>query len=118
MKDYGDYLIAYNIKNSNAPHRAVVSVVDKEAPVLVVYTTHVEAKMGYAVPGIEYTVSDNITAVNKLTLWHIVYNAKGVIVSVSNKEFAVFNPGEYTVVVYCEDEAGNSVVGGYTLTVK
>lgn len=120
LKDYGDYLISYTATDGTKTltHREEVRVIDREKPVLVLNTTHLEAQVGMEVPAIDYTVSDNMSAVENIKVWQIVLDSESVVVARTQGTLFIFEPGEYTVWVWCEDETGNGMYLTYTLTVK
>ena len=117
--NFGTYLITYGYTDgTNATtHREEVRIIDREAPVLTLNASHVEAKVGQEI-AVGYTASDNITAVDALEVWHVVFNKESVVVAVSDTVYVLEEAGVYTVRVWCTDEAGNTTYQEHTLTVK
>jgi len=119
-KSYGDYRVTYYAEDQNSnpvTMSAVVIVADEVAPTVTVSdkTVTVPHEVVYKINN--YTVSDNITSTENLTLTIFVMDDKSSVVSVG-EEFETKYEGTYTVYIYCEDEAGNSAYATFTVIVS
>ena len=121
INGYGSYLIVYEYVDGAGKKcdlRYTVTATDNESPILTLNNYNgktVKVTVGVETPILAHTVSDNYTAVEKLEVWAFVYNAKGVCVSAQKDAFTVLDAGEYTVQVYCIDEAGNMASATYKI---
>lgn len=124
IDDYGSYLIVYEYKDGagkKSDLRHTIKVTDAVAPTLEFKDYNgaiVNVNTKAIVPVLEYTISDNYTALEDLEVWVFVYNSKGACVSASKDSFTVNKAGTYTVWVYCIDEAGNSSALSYQIKAR
>ena len=124
IDDYGSYLIVYEYKDGagkKSDLRHTVRVTDAVAPTLEFKNYNgsiVNVNCNEIVPVLEYTISDNYTALEDLEVWAFVYNSNGVCVSAGKDAFTVKKAGTYTVWVYCVDEAGNSSELSYQIKAR
>ena len=119
-ENFGDYLISFNYTDGNNPdvYRQEVRVIDREAPQLTIHSTHIEMNAGDYLPEISFTVTDNLTATEKIDIWFLVIDCDMVVVATGKEKVAVNDIGTYTVWVWVADETGNGTYGTVTLTVK
>lgn len=111
---YGSYLIVYEYKDGAGKKddlRHTITITDVVAPTIEFKNYNgsvINVGRNEITPVLEYTVSDNYTALEDLEIWVFVYDQKGVCVSAGKDSFIVKKAGKYTVWVYCVDQAGNS----------
>lgn len=121
VSKYGNYRVTYKtVDQSGNTHSItkVLIVADEEAPTVQVSESTVTIPQ-LTVYNIEnYTVSDNYSAEDKLTVTIIVCDESNCSVVSVGSRFEAKHAGTYTVYVYCEDEAGNSNYAAYTLIVE
>ena len=72
-------------------------------------------KVGYKYKVKTYTVADNYSKTDKLTVVTYLYTADGVIINQNFDEFTVTEAGDYEIYVYVIDEAGNYAYAQYKL---
>ena len=115
LNSYGEYEVLYEIKDGFGVRGSTISlfnVVDTIAPTI---TLDSELKDGCIVKldvgknlNFGYTVEDDVTSVEKLTVYVTVRNLKSNHVDVYPKTNFVFKEkGEYEISVACLDESGN-----------
>lgn len=120
LNAYGNYRVNYRAEDqsgnvTNLP--CVINVEDAVKPTVTIKESVVKMKVLTVVRLDNYTVSDNLTAAEKLSVTVIVTDKKQNSVIFVGEEFAARYAGTYTVYVYCSDEAGNVGVASYTLIV-
>ena len=120
LSAYGNYRVNYRAEDqsgnvTNLP--CVINVEDAVKPTVTIKESVVKMKVLTVVRLDNYTVSDNLTAAEKLSVTVIVTDKKQNSVIFVGEEFAARYAGTYTVYVYCSDEAGNVGVASYTLIV-
>ncbi len=95
-----------------------VTVVDKEAPILRISSTKSETvKVGSYLNVRSATVSDNIS--EDISIFVYVIDPYGIVTEYNpNENFKLEYEGKYFVQYYAFDEAGNTAIKGYTVTVK
>lgn len=117
---FGEYKVeftAIDLSGSKKTLRYVFSVVDTAAPTVNVDTTEATASMNETVTVREYTVSDDVTAGDKLVTYVFVMSPSKKLQAV-NGTFVVTEKGTYTVYYYCYDEIGNVQIVSYNVVVK
>jgi hypothetical protein len=119
ITSYGDYLITYSFTDgrNGQPYTDAVRVIDNVAPQITLNTTMVEASVGQEI-SVGYTISDNVTAANKMEVWYIVMDAEAKIHVTANAPFIMNTAGVYRLQVWCIDGAGNATKAEAILTVK
>ena len=121
LKEYGKYRIHYSTEDQsgnkmNMPY--LINVEDDEKPTIRIENEVVTIRRLTVSEIKNYAVSDNITEQDKLSVTVIVMNNKqNSVISVGN-EFEAKYSGEYTVYIYCTDEAGNSSYASFVLIVE
>ena len=119
ITSYGDYLITYSFTDgkNGEPYTDAVRVIDNVAPQITLNTTMIEASVGQEI-SVGYTVSDNVTAANKMEVWYIVMDAEAKMHVTTNAPFTMNTAGVYRLQVWCIDGAGNATKAEAILTVK
>lgn len=125
---YGEYVFIYSYtdgKGNSVTAPFAINVIDDVPPVVAIDgKTNIEAKVGETVKPLAYTISDNCSDKENITVSVIVYNARGMLVTASRIDgrtdgsYTFNKAGKYTVYLYCRDEAGNNAFVTYTITVR
>lgn len=123
---YGTYRVNYEAsdQNGNVYQLAyIIQVADTEKPQIVLSgdatnKKFTSAKVGKEVKVAGYTVSDNVSATDKISVLVTVVSPKDEMRLVKNGAFTADSVGEWKVLYYCVDEAGNGVTVSYTVTIK
>lgn len=125
---YGEYVFVYRFvdgKGNSVDASFLVNVIDDISPVITIQgKTEINAKIGETVTPPLYTVTDNCSAAENITVSVIVYNERGMLVSASridknsNGSYTFKQAGKYTVYLYCMDETGNFAFAAYTVNVR
>lgn len=125
LNKYGVYTVTYSSVENNAPKTNPtqfvyeINVVDDEAPVCTITgEAPTKAKKGDSVVLPTYTVTDNLTAAEKITAYAIVVNPNGRRIYVTGGSFKADFAGEYQVKYYFTDEAGNTAEYSFKITVE
>lgn len=124
ITDFGSYLILYTYTDGagkTADDRFAITVTDVISPEITLdgYDGKpVSVSVNKEISPVAFTVKDNVTAKENIKVTIIVYNEKGVAVCASNDKFTLTAAGNYTVYVYCTDEAGNTAYASYQVTAK
>lgn len=121
--EYGVYVIRYIAKDAsgNAGRQPyMVEIADDVAPTIKFKDgsnkeTVQKIKVGYKYKVKTYTVADNYSKTDKLTVVTYLYTADGVIINQNFEEFTITEAGDYEVYVYVIDEAGNYAYAQYKL---
>lgn len=71
-------------------------------------TDTIGVNVGKEITPLEVVVEDNLSKVENLTLWTIVYDARGRFIAATKGTFVLKETGRYTVYIHCKDESGNS----------
>ena len=97
----------------------IVTVVDVEAPVLVLPDEGktINVKVGEAFAP-DFEASDNVTDSARLKVYYIVKDANQNFVSTSTADIVISKAGKYTIIVYVVDQAGNGVSKSYYVNAK
>ena len=121
LKEYGKYRIQYRTIDQSGNEVTMpylINVEDDEKPSIQIENEVITIKRLTVYEIKNYVVSDNITAQDKLSVTVIVMDKKqNSVISVGN-EFEAKYSGEYTVYIYCTDEAGNSSYASFVLIVE
>ena len=120
---YGIYRIVYTAKDASGKESSqpyAVEVVDMVAPVVTfndgsTADTVQTVKLFYKYSVKDYTISDNASKIEDISVYTFIYDENGVIVAYDFKEFTITEEGVYTVYVYCIDESGNYGYAQYKL---
>lgn len=124
ITDFGSYLIVYEYGDGagrKQDDRFVITVTDVVAPeiALVGYNGKpVSVGVNKEIKPVSFSVKDNVTATENIKTTVIVYSEKGVAVTASNGNFVLTSAGNYTVYIYCSDEAGNTAYVSYRVIAK
>ena len=68
----------------------------------------VGVSVGKEITPLEVIAEDNLTAADKLTVWTVVYDERGRLITATRGSFVLKESGRYTVYIHCKDESGNS----------
>lgn len=124
IEKYGSYKIAYLAKDStgfqNGVLNYVIPVEDKTAPeVMLKGEVRAQYKKGETITLPSYTVSDNVSAAENITVYRYVTTPSGRNVLLSEESGAIVasETGIYVCFVVCYDEAGNMGLNKVTFTV-
>ncbi len=121
LKEYGKYRIQYRTIDQSGNEVTMpylINVEDDEKPSIQIENEVITIKRLTVYEIKNYVVNDNITAQDKLSVTVIVMDKKqNSVISVGN-EFEAKYSGEYTVYIYCTDEAGNSSYASFVLMVE
>lgn len=129
LTEYGSYKIEYSglVNTGMSGYNAtiektssyIVNVLDKEPPQITMEDTkNVSLRVGERHVLRTFTVSDNNTVATSIDSIALVYNEAGNLVAWNVKEIAFDKAGTYRVVVYAEDESGNTATVSYSIIVK
>ena len=121
--EYGVYVIRYIAKDASGNEGRqpyMVEIADDVAPTVKFKdgsdeNTVQKVKVGYKYKIKGYTVGDNYSAPENLTVVTYLYTADGVIVNQNFEEFTITEAGEYVLYVYVVDEAGNYAYASYKI---
>ena len=124
LDDYGVYKVIYEYADrygnvaEQTYSRFTIYVTDTEAPVITVtddISKPITVEANAEVNVINYSVSDNYTAANRLTVWIVVRDDLFNTVSAERDAKTIYlsKAGSYTVYVYCKDNAGNTSYVAY-----
>ena len=121
----GNYRVQYSYTDAGGntiTGNFVAKVSDTEAPIITLdggysESTIIEANLGKKVSLQGYTISDNKTPTNKLTVKCLVYSPSFEHIFVTDNQFEAVRKGIYTVYYYVYDEAGNYSVASYKIRV-
>lgn len=122
--DYASYLIVYKYtdgKGRQLDVRLPITVSDNIRPEITLDDYDgkpVKAKVGVAISVLPYTLTDNMTQPENITVWCVVENEKGIMVTATQSTFTLTKAGKYKVHLYCYDEKGNSNFVSYELIAK
>lgn len=128
LDDYGVYKVIYEYKDQygnvteQTYSRFTISVTDIEAPVITVnedISKPISVGVNTEVPAVNYSVNDNYTAANRLTVWVVVKDGFNTVSAVRDaKTIYLSKAGNYTVYIYCKDGAGNTAYVSYKVTAR
>ena len=121
VTQYGNYRVTYKAVDqggNSSTITKVIFVVDEEAPVVTVKDQTVTIPVLTVFNVENFTVSDNYSAEDKLTVTVMVCDESNYSVVSVGSRFEAKYAGTYTVYVYCEDEAGNNSYASFTLVVE
>lgn len=122
----GNYRVQYSYTDAGGNMISggfVAKVSDTQAPTIQLNdgyneSTVVNAKVNTTVSLQGYTVSDDKTATDKLTVKYMVYSPRLEHVFVTDKQFVANYKGVYTVYYYVYDAMGNYSVASYQVNVS
>ncbi|MBQ9714508.1 MAG: hypothetical protein IJV83_04215 [Clostridia bacterium] len=121
VTQYGHYRVVYTAtdQKGNLVELPFVIIVEDETAPTIELTCNKKVTVPYLTLYTidDFVVSDNITAVEDLVVTLVVMDQRNNSVVSVGKEFEAKYAGEYTVYVYCVDEAGNSAYTTYTVVV-
>lgn len=127
---YGTYLFVYEYADGAGNFvdvKADVQVIDDVPPTIEFKQSvggAVKVKVNEKVKPLEITASDNETSESELSVWAIVYDAHGRLVTYVKKSndsqtdrysFSLNEKGRYTVYIYCADATGNTAYLSYEI---
>lgn len=122
LDEYGQYKIKYKVKEEDwfdldRTMQYLITVDDGNAPTIIVGETADKMKVGdvFALPTI--SVSDDCTAEENIAVGVYVYNPQGKMIKLSGKYFKFDLVGTYEFRVIAIDEAGNTAVKAFKVTV-
>lgn len=128
LDDYGVYKVIYEYSDQygnvteQTYSRFTISVTDIEAPVITVnedISKPISVGVNTEVPAVNYSVNDNYTAANRLTVWVVVKDGFNTVSAVRDaKTIYLSKAGNYTVYIYCKDGAGNTAYVSYKVTAR
>ena len=129
LDDYGVYKVIYEYADrygnvaEQTYSRFTIYVTDTEAPVITVtddISKPITVEANAEVNVINYSVSDNYTAANRLTVWIVVRDDlfNTVFAERDAKTIYLSKAGSYTVYVYCKDNAGNTSYVAYRVIAR
>lgn len=124
--EYGDYFVTYNVKDSSGKSGRsiyVFSIIDMTSPVIELengYNTQTKltVKLGDVVKVANYTVSDNVDAEETLSVSVHLFDPNKA--QVNLKGYTAFKAnyvGEYQIMYFVYDKAGNYSAVYYTVIV-
>ena len=121
--EYGVYIVRYiatDASGNQGRQPYMVEIADDIAPTIKFKDgsdkdTVQKIKVGYKYKVKTYTVADNYSKTDKLTVVTYLYTADGVIINQNFEEFTITEAGDYEVYVYVIDEAGNYAYAQYKL---
>lgn len=125
MDEYASYIMNFVVMDGfdnaiTGGFKGMVSVLDGEKPVInSLPSTHkIKANTQATLPNI--TATDNMTASDKIEIWHLIYDSEGVLIAMvpNGNAVNIKDKGTYTAHVTCQDEEGNVAYGQYTLIVE
>lgn len=71
-------------------------------------TSVIGVSVGKEITPLEVKVEDNVSSLENLTFWTVVYDERGRFISATRGNFVLKEKGRYTVYIHCKDESGNS----------
>ncbi|MBQ3506029.1 MAG: hypothetical protein IJA89_04560 [Clostridia bacterium] len=118
---YGTYLVSYSYFDQNMNEVTgmyYIDVVDMQSPVIELADgygekTRVLVDVGDEVEIAEFTVSDNLTAMEDLVVKTFVQYADGRLLQLTESSFTANCKGDYVVYYYCYDTDENYTVAKY-----
>ena len=128
LSSYGEYNVSVTASESGGWKYSnqsyfdyVITVIDGEKPTITfkkAFATDLKVGDTLVIPA--YTVSDNFTAADKITVVKMIVNPKGMPIYLYGEENAVVckYTGVYVVKIYIYDEMGNLTVFETSVTVK
>lgn len=125
LDEYGSYIFIYSVVDGvgntiSGGLRNMTSVLDFEAPTITTKFGTLTIKANVESDLVNVEATDNLTASSDLEIWHLIYDANGILVASkeNGKKVTISNKGKYDVYVTCQDEEGNVAYGQYTLIVE
>ena len=120
VSEYGSYQVIFTAKDTignTVTYRYGFTVKDLERPVITVDTTSTNGKLGKNEVR-TYSVSDNYSVEENLSVYIIVIDPNYSSIIVSDGIFEADTKGVYTVSYYCYDEAGNTTIESYKVYIE
>jgi len=126
LDGYGVWNARYQIEKTNwikssRSFVAYITVIDDEAPELTIESDYRhEVKVGENIVLPDFSVSDNLTEKDKLTVVKYVIDADGklAILEGSSNSFRTTKTGKYVMIITVSDEFGNTTTKSFTVTVR
>lgn len=126
LTKYGAYTVSYISVENNVPRqnpnngvKYEINVCDDEAPVYTVSKKMPnKVKVGETAELPTFTVTDNQTSAENIVSYAVIVNPYGRSVYVGNGSFKFGFAGKYRISCYFVDEAGNTAVYSFTVTVE
>lgn len=118
LESFGRYEVYYSAADSNGKemiYSYMLTVSDIVAPEVELTDKVTEAKVGETVLIAETEITDNLS--KEFTVVRYLELPNGSLVSLPGNSFIANMAGEYSVWYYVTDEAGNTAITGYTVTV-
>lgn len=125
LSSYGVYYVEYHVRDESgnpADQSYRINVADMVAPTITFEDdsgadTVQSVKLGYKYKVKDYSVSDNYSSAENIFSAVYIFNKNGLLVSYGSDEYTFTETGDYTVYVYCFDEAGNYAYAFYKVKV-
>jgi len=114
------YEVTDGVGNSTTLRQSI-SVIDVIAPTITLNNDSGKTQrvsVGAEISPLKYTVQDNISSVEELEVWIVVYSEKGEYIGASQNAYTLKKAGEYKIYLYCSDEAGNTAYVCYNVRAK
>lgn len=126
LTQYGKYVVRYAAVDQNGNKYELqcnVYVSDSEKPTLTIADGYGEktvfaVEQGESVTVMGYTVTDNLSAAENITVSVYVLNPHGGLSEVKNGQFVASIRGKWQVCYYACDEVGNTQLRYYTVLVE
>jgi len=129
IDDYGVYKVIYEYRDQygnvaeQVYSRFTISVTDVEPPVITLNddaSKPIQVAVNTEASVLNFSVKDNYTATNRLTVWVVVKDDLFNTVSAVRDAKTIYlsKAGEYTVYIYCKDGAGNTAYVAYKVIAK
>ena len=119
---YGTYVILYSFVDGTGNERVnkveirdTINVLDETKPTITLNATSQNVKVGTPTSPVAYEVTDNETPADKITVWVVIYDARGILVIATQSQYTLKSAGTYTAYLYATDAAGNSTYVTYTI---
>lgn len=121
VNKYGNYSVMYtatDAEGNSEDYYYGISVLDLDAPTLMLDISNTSAKVGSEITVRNYKASDNLSEESQIKTYVHVISPDYSIVSLKDKTFVANKKGEYTVYYYCYDAAGNVTIKHYKIVVS
>ena len=122
IDSYGLYSIQYTFVDGAGRDQTIddpINVLDGEKPTVTLKATSQTVKINTPSSPVAYEVRDNETPADKITVYVVIYDARGILAAVvtpTDPTFTLTATGTYKAYVYATDAAGNSAFATYTIT--
>ncbi len=118
--EYGCYTLTYSYTDGSGRTgnlQQLVYVYDLVAPSIRFKKQPsgvVGVRVGETVTPLEVVIEDNLTALEDITVWTVVYDERGRFICASTEgSFVLTEKGRYTVYIHCKDQSGNTAGVSY-----